>query len=312
MPEEKPTEEPDAREARSTNIFDVHHPVIGLVVPLLPLASILALEQVCRSLKQSIRRLTGPFWDQRLGEILPFRHPVLWDTESTNSRAAVSLYSSTQKNLRADYWLKRCPVCVLQTQSCVRPTPTSRKLTMCCRYVYLQQILTVSVSPDDTLVLLVGDSGSFQGFVKLYDVCSGGYAQSCHSLRIALFSRSTWSVHLGHPAGLATCLLFRSSYAVRVQVQPVQPARACTHVINMLSLLGLLLRLVQFCVVSPIWTALNHDMGAVLPEPVHWSDDSQSGLVLVRGRGGYNHVVSFGPDHLAVGQVSCSSTCCCP
>ena len=77
-----------------------------------------------------------------------------------------------------------------------------------------------------------------------------------------------------------------------------------------LSLLHLLLRLVQSCGVSPIWSALSCGEDAPPCESVRWSDASQSGFVLVRGRGGYNHVVTFGPEHLAAGQVCCSLACC--
>ena len=75
-------------------------------------------------------------------------------------------------------------------------------------------------------------------------------------------------------------------------------------------------RLVQSCTVSPIWPYKDSSSHRAI-QPVQWSADSSSGLVLVTGRG-FDHVIAFGPDHLAIGEVcnysamghACQADCC--
>ena len=133
-------EEPEPAKAKAkATIFDRYHPVIELVIELLPLRGILTLEQVCHSLKQSIAQLTGPFWRRKLGARLPKRHPLLWYRPSSYSRATISFYAGIQQGLRSECWPQRC-------------TPLSAQLVR--TYIHLQDSKALILqSPQPTVLL---------------------------------------------------------------------------------------------------------------------------------------------------------------
>ena len=123
---------------------------------------------------------------------------------------------------------------------------------------------------------------------------AGVRAQARHTVHCPSLSSSWVRITPEWQAALLHALLTSASSTACLRTSlPVLRLRS--------SLLNMLHSLQQACVISPIWTAPECDEHST--EPVHWSRDGKSGLVLIRGRGDYNHVVSLGLGHLALGQV---------